>query len=72
MSTELLNAVFPKVFHKETVSMTDTLKVAEYFGKQHKNLLRIIKELNCSDEFNRTNFGLVEYIDKKAKSVQCT
>ena len=39
MKTELLDAVFPKVFHKETVSMTDTLKVAEYFGKRHDNLL---------------------------------
>lgn len=67
MKTELLNAVFPKVFHKETVSMTDTLKVAEYFGKQHKNLLRIIKGLNCSDEFNRLNFKPVKYIDEKGE-----
>lgn len=67
MSTELLNAVFPKVFHKETVSMTNTLKVAEYFGKQHKNLLRIIKELNCSDEFRRLNFKPSYYLNEQNK-----
>lgn len=68
MKTELDNtAVFPKVFHKETVSMTDTLKVAEYFGKQHKNLLRIIKELNCSDEFRRLNFKPSSYLNEQNK-----
>lgn len=67
MKTELLNAVFPKVFHKETVSMTDTLKVAEYFGKRHDNLLRMIKSLGCSDEFNALNFKAVKYIDEKGE-----
>lgn len=37
------NAVFPKVFHKETVAMTDSLKVAHYFSKRHDNLLATIK-----------------------------
>ena len=41
-------AVFPKVFHKETVAMTDTRKVSQFFGKQHKNVLRIIENLGCS------------------------
>ncbi len=68
MKTELDNTVvFPKVFHKETVSMTNTLKVAEYFCKQHKNLLRIIKELNCSDEFRRLNFKPSYYLNEQNK-----
>lgn len=65
--TEINQAVFPKVFHKETVAMTNTLKVAEYFEKRHDNILRRIETLECSAEFNRTNFGLVEYIDKKGE-----
>ncbi|MWQ21513.1 transcriptional regulator [Glaesserella parasuis] len=68
MKTELLNAVFPKVFHKETVSMTDTLKVAEYFGKRHDNLLQIIKNLGCSDEFRHLNFKEAKYIDEQGKA----
>ncbi|MDO9812737.1 Rha family transcriptional regulator [Glaesserella parasuis] len=68
MKTELDNtAVFPKVFHKETVSMTNTLKVVEYFGKRHKNLLRIIKELDCSDEFRRLNFKPSSYLNEQNK-----
>lgn len=63
----LKNAVFPKVFCKETVAMTDSLKVAYYFGKQHKNVLKAIKELNCSPEFNRLNFKLVKYTDSKGE-----
>lgn len=68
MKTELDNAaVFPKVFHKETVSMTNTLKVAEYFGKRHDNLLQIIKNLGCSDEFRRLNFKESSYQNEQNK-----
>lgn len=38
--------VFLKLFHKETVPMTDTLKVAEVFGKRHKNIIQAVKELD--------------------------
>ncbi|OOF56368.1 hypothetical protein BKK56_03490 [Rodentibacter genomosp. 2] len=58
---ELLEAVFPKVFHKETVAMTDSLKVDQYFGKRHDNLLQNIKNLGCSEEFNALNFKAVKW-----------
>lgn len=61
------NAVFPKVFHKETVAMTDSLKVAHYFGKRHDNLLATIKNLGCSPEFNALNFKAVKYTDEKGE-----
>ncbi|OOF57656.1 Rha family transcriptional regulator [Rodentibacter genomosp. 2] len=64
---ELLEAVFPKVFHKETVAMTDSLKVAQYFGKRHDNLLRIIKDLGCSDEFRLLNFKESSYKNEQNK-----
>lgn len=67
MTDALNNAVFPKVFHHETVAMTDTLKVAEYFGKQHKNVLQRIERLECSEEFNRLNFKPVKYTDSKGE-----
>ncbi|OBX05284.1 hypothetical protein QV06_03540 [Gallibacterium genomosp. 3] len=63
----LKNAVFPKLFCKETVAMTDSLKVAHYFGKQHKNVLKAIKELNCSPEFWRLNFKPSNYTDDRGK-----
>lgn len=63
-----IEAVFPKVFRKETVAMTNTLKVAEYFGKQHKNILQRLENLECSEEFNRLNFKPVKYTDQKGES----
>ena len=47
--------------------MTTSLKVAEVFGKQHKNVLRKLETLECSQEFNRLNFEPVEYLDKKGE-----
>lgn len=48
---------------------TTSETVAKVFGKYHKHVLRDIREIleAGDDEFNRTNFGLVEYIDKKGE-----
>ena len=49
------------VFEKNDQPMTDSLKVAEYFGKQHNNVLRDVKMLDCSAEFRRLNFEHSNY-----------
>lgn len=57
------------VFDKEKFYM-DSKAVAEVFGKEHKHVLRDIKELiasNIDKEFNESNFGLVIYLDKKGE-----
>jgi phage regulatory protein, rha family len=59
--------VFPKLFHSETIAMTDTLKVAEVFGKRHDNILQALKNLDCSEEFNALNFKVVKYTDEKGE-----
>jgi Rha family phage regulatory protein len=46
---------------------TTSLKIAEHFNKQHKNVLRSIQSLDCSPEFNRLNFELVESADAKGE-----
>lgn len=38
-------------------TFTTSLMVADVFGKQHKNVLRDIDELDCSPDFRRLNFG---------------
>ncbi|MDW0618650.1 Rha family transcriptional regulator, partial [Mannheimia haemolytica] len=68
MMKEINQAVFPKVFHKETVAMTSTLKVAEYFEKRHDNILKRLESLECSAEFNALNFKAVKYTDQKGES----
>lgn len=55
-----------KINHEECVIVT-SLDVAETFGKAHKDVLRSIRELGCSEEFNRRNFAPVEYSDAKGE-----
>src|SRR6185503_12517665 len=38
-------------------AMADSRDVAAYFGKEHKHVLRDIREARCSEEFRRSNFG---------------
>lgn len=48
--------------------VTTSLKVAEFFGKQHKDVLRKIAALDCSKNFNERNFALVTYQDGKGEA----
>lgn len=47
--------------------MTDSLKVADVFGKRHDNILQALKNLDCSEEFNALNFKVVKYTDEKGE-----
>lgn len=38
-------------------AVTTSMNVADVFGKQHAHVLRDIKELDCSEEFRKSNFG---------------
>lgn len=50
-------------FGREERAACTSLDVAETFGKEHKNVLRDIRELGCSEEFNRLNFEPISYTD---------
>lgn len=50
-------------FGREERAGCTSLDVAETFGKEHKHVLRDIRELGCSEEFNRSNFGPIYYTD---------
>lgn len=43
---------------------TTSLDVAEKFGKEHKNVLQAIRNLECSEEFARLNFQLCHEISE--------
>lgn len=53
-----------KFGREERVGCT-SLDVADTFGKNHFHVLRDIETLGCSEEFNQSNFGLIEYTDGK-------
>lgn len=46
---------------KNGQAVTSSLVVAEYFGKAHKDVLRAINSLDCSDLFRKRNFAPSEY-----------
>ena len=50
--------------------MTTSLLVAEVFGKEHKHVLRDIDNLDCSEEFTESNFGLCMKIRELANGVK--
>ena len=50
-------------FGREERAGCTSLDVAETFGKEHKHVLRDIRELGCSEEFNRSNFGPISFTD---------
>lgn len=52
---------------KDDQVVTNSLKVAEAFGKRHDNVIRTLKTIECSEEFNALNFEGVDYIDGKGE-----
>lgn len=47
--------------------MTDSLKVANKFGKRHDNVLQSIDRLKCSTKFRLLNFQESYYINEQGK-----
>ena len=41
--------------------MADSLTVAEKFGKRHDDVLKALRNLDCSDKFRDRNFAASEY-----------
>jgi Rha family phage regulatory protein len=49
--------------------MTNSLLVAEKFGKEHRHVLRDIENLSCSNDFRQSNFGLSSYFSQQNKEL---
>lgn len=49
--------------------VTDSLVVAEVFGKEHKRVMQDIRELDCSKEFREHNFVLSSYKSAQNKGI---
>lgn len=45
--------------------VTTSLIVAQVFEKEHKNVVRDIENLSCSESFNRLNFERITYRDSR-------
>lgn len=49
------------------ISTTTSINIAKNFDKEHKHVLRDIKNLGCSKEFRRFNFGPSSYLNYQNK-----
>lgn len=58
------------VDNKDTARV-DSLFVAKFFEKEHKNVLRDIENLDCSNEFRLLNFELSSYKNAQGKKQPC-
>ena len=62
-------------FGKEERAVCTSMDVAETFGKAHDKVMRDIRELGCSPEFNAANFGDIYYtgsMNRKEKAYVMT
>jgi Rha family phage regulatory protein len=57
------------VFVDKNQAITNSLIISEVFGKDHKNVLKDIRELGCSDEFRRLNFEQSSYVNSQNKDM---
>lgn len=55
-----MNDLSEFVVLNDTTLTTDTRRVAKHFKKRHDNVLQAYDRLDCSVEFNRLNFQVVE------------
>lgn len=59
-----------KFGHEERAGCT-SLDVAETFGKEHRGVLRDIRELDCSEEFRLHNFVQSTYVNDQGHDQPC-
>ncbi len=57
------------ILNNNNTPKTTSMIVAETFGKEHKNVLRDIENIECSDEFRALNFELSSYKTLQNKSL---
>ena len=60
-----------KIKESKGKQTTNSKNVADVFGKEHRNVLRDIKKLDCSDEFRALNFEPSTYTSDQNKKIEC-
>lgn len=57
------------VFIEKNRPVTDSLTVAETFGKNHSRVMRDIRDLGCSEEFRVGNFAESVYLNQQGREM---
>ena len=51
--------------------VVSTLDIAKHFDKQHKDVLKSVRNVECSNEFVERNFSLISYQDINNRTQPC-
>ena len=51
--------------------MTTSKVIADVFGKTHRDVMRAINLLDCSDDFSLRNFAQSDYTTERGKTYKC-
>ncbi|EIO7125589.1 Rha family transcriptional regulator, partial [Escherichia coli] len=57
----------PDVTIENGRAVTTSVAIAEFFRKMHKDVLKKIDNLECSQKFSERNFAPAEYLDEQGK-----
>ncbi|EDQ6557015.1 Rha family transcriptional regulator [Salmonella enterica subsp. enterica serovar Newport] len=57
--TSPISTVIPEITIHDNRPVTTSVSVANFFGKQHKHVLKKIRSLDCSPAFTTANFSTV-------------
>lgn len=65
-------ATIPALSHPDVTiengrAVTTSVAIAEFFRKMHKDVLKKIDNLECSEKFSERNFAPAEYLDEQGK-----
>ncbi|WP_308568201.1 Rha family transcriptional regulator [uncultured Providencia sp.] len=66
-SITVVNTTTPRVTIKNHKTITTSQDVSSFFNKRHDDVLKKIRNLDCSQEFSARNFAEAEYIDEQGK-----
>lgn len=64
---DLIVSVVPAVELAHGQPTVTSLTIAEHFRKSHRNVLRDVAGLDCSERFNKLNFEPIEYTDPRSR-----
>jgi len=59
------------VTNKRGELLTTSKVIADSFGKIHRDVMRSIKNLDCSDDFRVRNFAQSSYLSPQNKTLEC-
>jgi len=51
--------------------MTTSKLIADVFGKAHRDVIRALENIECSDEFRHANFAQSSYTSPQNKVIKC-